>query len=50
LGILEGMLDALAKGEVVLANPELPENIGGGAEVPPIAPVESGNGEATPEE
>lgn len=40
LGILEGMLQALAQGEVVLAQPQ-PENIGGGAPVPPIAPVEN---------
>jgi hypothetical protein len=54
LGILEGMLDALAKGEVVLANPELPENIGEPPSAPPIAPVESppaannGGGEEPP--
>ena len=41
LGILEGMLGALVSGEVVLANPEPAENITGGPEVPPIAPVET---------
>ena len=41
LGVLEGMLNALASGEVVLANPQLPENLGADAAVPPIAPVES---------
>ena len=41
LGILEGMLQALASGEVVLANPEPAENITGGPEVPPMAPVET---------
>lgn len=52
LGVLEGILTALANGEVVLANPEPVENIGVGAGAPPIAPVETpeGNGEATPEE
>lgn len=40
LGVLEGMLGALASGEVVLANPEPVENITGGPEVPPIAPVD----------
>ena len=53
LSILEGMLSALANGEVVLANPTPAENIGGGPVDPPIAPVESppeGNGEATSEE
>lgn len=40
LGILEGMLQALAQGEVVLASPQ-PQNIGEGAPVPPIAPVET---------
>ncbi len=39
LGILDGMLQALANGEVVLATPQ-PENIMGNAPVPPIAPVE----------
>lgn len=41
LGVLEGMLGALASGEVVLANPEPAENITAGPEVPPIAPVET---------
>jgi hypothetical protein len=41
LSVLEGMLQALASGEVVLANPVQPENITGGPEVPPIAPVET---------
>jgi hypothetical protein len=40
LGILEGMLQALAQGEVVLAPPPQ-ENIGGGGPKPPIAPVET---------
>lgn len=40
LGILEGMLQALANGEVILAAPQ-PENIAGGAPVPPMAPVET---------
>ena len=59
LGVLEGVLNALANGEVVLANPAPAENIGVGDGKPPIAPVESpenvgelreGNGEANPEE
>ena len=56
LSVLEGMLDALAKGEVVLANPEPVENITAGPGAPPIAPVETppganGDGaEETPEE
>jgi len=41
LGILEGMLQALAQGEVVLAAPQPPENIGGGGPNPPMAPVET---------
>lgn len=40
LGVLEGMLQALANGEVVLAQPQ-PENIGGGAPGKPMAPVET---------
>jgi len=40
LGVLEGMLQALAQGEVVLAAPP-PQNIGEGAPKPPIAPVET---------
>jgi hypothetical protein len=40
LGVLEGMLQALAQGEVVLAQPQ-PENSGGGDPKPPIAPVET---------
>jgi hypothetical protein len=40
LGILEGMLQAVASGELVLGPPQ-PENIAGGAPVPPIAPVET---------
>lgn len=40
LGVLEGMLQALANGEIVLAQPP-EENIGGGAAKPPIAPVET---------
>lgn len=40
LGVLEGMLQAIANGEVVLAQPQ-PENIGGGAPNPPMAPVET---------
>lgn len=40
LNILEGMLQALAGGEVTLA-PVQPQNIGGGAPKPPIAPVET---------
>jgi len=39
LGILEGMLTAIANGEVVLAQPQ-PENNLGNAPVNPIAPVE----------
>ncbi len=52
LGVLEGMLNALANGEVVLANPQLPENIGEGVGEPPMAPVETpaGNGEEPPAE
>ena len=52
LGVLEGMLSALANGEVVLANPEPVENITAIPAEPPMAPVESpeGNGEAAPEE
>ena len=41
LGILEGMLQALANGEVILANPPVPENIGGGEGGVPMAPVET---------
>ncbi len=48
LGVLEGMLTALAQGEVILANPPEPENIGEGVDVPPIAPVDTGNGEDAP--
>jgi hypothetical protein len=48
LGVLEGMLTALAKGEVVLANPEPVENIVEGAGEPPIAPVESEEAEESP--
>lgn len=51
LSILEGMLTALANGEVVLANPEPAENITAGPGVPPIAPVETppaANGEEVP--
>jgi len=40
LGILEGMLTALANGEIVLADPN-PENIAGGAPNPSMAPVET---------
>lgn len=40
LGILEGMLQAIANGEVVLAQPT-PENNLGDAPVPPMAPVEN---------
>ncbi len=40
LGVLEGMLQALAQGEVVLAAPQQ-ENIGGGGPKPPMAPVET---------
>jgi len=55
LGILDGMLQAIANGEVVLAQPQ-PENNLGNAPAPAIAPVEnpsdganddaSGNGNA----
>ncbi len=40
LNILEGMLQALAQGEVTLAPPQ-PQNIAGAGKVPPIAPVET---------
>jgi hypothetical protein len=40
LGVLEGLLQALANGEVVLAQPQ-PENLGAGGPKPPIAPVET---------
>lgn len=40
LGVLEGLLQALASGEVVLAQPQ-PENIGAGGPKPPMAPVET---------
>jgi hypothetical protein len=40
LGVLEGMLQALANGEVVLAQPQ-PQNIGGGDPKPAMAPVET---------
>ena len=40
LNILEGMLQALASGELVLGPPQ-PQNIGEGAPKPPIAPVET---------
>lgn len=41
LGVLEGMLQALAQGEVVLAAAQPPENIGAGGPKPPMAPVET---------
>lgn len=41
LGVLEGMLTALANGEVILANPEPAVNIGEVPAAPPIAPVET---------
>ena len=41
LNVLEGLLNALANGEVVLANPTPAENIGGDPANPPMAPVES---------
>lgn len=51
LGVLEGLLQALASGEVVLAQPQ-PQNIGEGGPKPAMAPVETppqgdqgGNGE-----
>ena len=40
LGILEGMLQAIANGEVVLTQPPAQNNLGKG-EVPPMAPVET---------
>ncbi len=40
LSILEGMLQALANGEVILS-PPAPQNIGGGDPKPPMAPVET---------
>lgn len=40
LGVLEGMLQALAQGEVILAAPQ-PENIGAGGPKPAMAPVET---------
>ena len=40
LGILEGMLQAIANGEVVLGPPPQ-ENIGGGGPKPTMAPVET---------
>ena len=40
LSILEGMLQALASGELVLGPPQ-PQNIAGGAAKSPIAPVET---------
>ena len=40
LGILEGMLQAIANGEVVLGPPP-PENIGAGGPKPAMAPVET---------
>lgn len=45
LGILEGMLTAIANGEVVLAQPQ-PENNLGNAGAAPIAPVEDQSGGA----
>ena len=42
LGILEGMLTAIANGEVILAAPQ-PENNLGNAPAAPIAPVETPN-------
>lgn len=49
LGVLEGMLTALAQGEVVLANAPVPENMGQVPSAPPMAPVEpEGNGEDSP--
>jgi hypothetical protein len=40
LGVLEGMLQAIANGEVVLGPPPQ-ENIGGGGPKPAMAPVET---------
>ncbi len=40
LGVLDGMLQAIANGEVVLGPPP-PQNIGGGAPKSPMAPVET---------
>ncbi len=40
LGVLEGLLQALANVEVVLPQPQ-PENLGAGGPKPPIAPVET---------
>lgn len=40
LGVLEGLLQALANGEVVLAQPQ-PQNTGEGGPKPAIAPVET---------
>lgn len=40
LNVLEGMLQALASGELVLG-PAQPQNIGVGGPKPPIAPVET---------
>ena len=50
LGILEGMLTAIANGEVVLAQPQ-PENNLGNAPEAPIAPVDppAGNDDAANE-
>ena len=45
LGILEGMLTAIANGEVVLAQPQ-PENNLGNVGAAPIAPVEDQSGGA----
>jgi hypothetical protein len=42
LGILEGMLTAIANGEVVLASPQPENNLGNAGEAP-IAPVETPN-------
>ena len=44
LNVLEGMLDALAKGEVVLGAPAAGENIGGGDGDSGRAPVETPSG------
>lgn len=44
LGVLEGMLQALANGEVILAAPPQ-QNILPEGEAPPMAPVESANEE-----
>jgi hypothetical protein len=44
LGVLDGMLQAIANGEVILAQPPVPENNLGNVGAAPIAPVDPSAG------